>query len=218
MRLRARSGSVSTDFFKASATDGSAACSRRPQSGCASAILHPSHRPLKADLHSALTLSPPAGPRKHDLRRRLDIGTTRRRCRPRPGYFTASVRLRPAQLTISVIKPRRSPKRVAEKGHCLQRRSAARSTPALSNLQDAWKEFKIRRKEIKTSRNKSKSGGTKSKPGGTKSKSTSFHESSLFNGLSPTLTGMPGKAGADAHSPRREQTVNFRLTRLSRKC
>src|SRR5271165_5589775 len=47
---------------------------------------------------------------------------------------------------------------------------------------------------------------------------TSFHESSLSNGLSPTLTGSPAQIRRDALSSPREQKVNIRLTRLSRKC
>jgi hypothetical protein len=53
----------------------------------------------------------------------------------------------------------------------------------------------------------------------------SFHESSFFNGLSPTLTGSPLKRlfcrpprRRDAHPPQPEQTLNNRFTRPSRKC
>src|SRR5271165_343917 len=193
MRLRARSGSVSTDFFRASATDGSAACSRRPQSGCASAILHPRIAPKG---RSAFDPYPFAAGRPKKAR---PAGSARyrndpTRCRPRPGYFTASVGLRPLQLGTSVITARGRPKRIAEKRHYLQRRNAeAVHAPPLSNLQDAWKGFKIPRMEIKTSRNKIKVRRNEIHPAERNPNLGSFHESRLFNGLSPTLTGRPRK-------------------------
>ena len=96
----------------------------------------------------------------------------------------------------------------------------------LSNLQDAWKEIKIRRKEIKTHWNKIKvQRDWNPNPAERNPNLTSFHESSLFNGLSPTLTGSPLKClfcrpprGRDAHSLRPGRTVNNRFTRSSRKC
>src|SRR5271166_367475 len=47
---------------------------------------------------------------------------------------------------------------------------------------------------------------------------TSFHEPSLFNGLSPILAGRALQSGRDGRSPQPEQTVNGRFTRLSREC
>jgi len=62
------------------------------------------------------------------------------------------------------------------------------STPPLSNLQDGWKEFKIRRKEIKATWNNIKVRRDRNpNPTERNPNLVSFHESSLFNGLSPIL-------------------------------
>src|SRR5271165_7158090 len=70
--------------------------------------------------------------------------------------------------------------------------------------QDGWKEFKVRRNKIKTSRNKIKVRRDRNpNPAERKPNLTSFHESSLFNGLLPTLTGTLASRFSLRLAPRR---------------
>jgi len=77
-------------------------------------------------------------------------------------------------------------------------------------LQDAWKEFKIRRKEIKTQSEQNQSPAERNQsPAERNPNLTSFHESSLFNGLLPTLTGRPGKTGATPFATARTYSEQY---------
>src|SRR5271166_919551 len=84
-----------------------------------------------------------------------------------------------------------------------QRRSGSTPRP-FPTSQDGWKEFKVRRNKIKTSRNKIKVRRDRNpNPAERKPNLTSFHESSLFNGLLPTLTGTLASRFSLRLAPRR---------------